>query len=66
MKLGAQLFSVRSFLKTEEDLKETFAKIKSIGYENVQLSGAPQMDPFFFEERIPGERTSYRMHSQSV
>lgn len=49
MKLGAQLFSVRSFLKTEEELKNTFAKIKAIGYENVQLSGAPRMDPYFLK-----------------
>ena len=50
MKLGAQLFSVRSFLQTEEDLKNTFSKIKSIGYQNVQLSGAPRMDPYFLKE----------------
>lgn len=40
MKLGAQLFSVRKYLKTEEDLAKTFQRIKEIGYENVQLSGA--------------------------
>ena len=40
MKLGAQLFSVRSHLKTEDDLKATFQRIKGIGYEVVQLSGA--------------------------
>ena len=40
MKLGAQLFSVRQYLKTEEDLSTTFQKIKTMGYENVQLSGA--------------------------
>ena len=40
MKLGAQLFSVRQYLKTEEDLAKTFQRIKAMGYENVQLSGA--------------------------
>ena len=40
MKLGAQLFSVRTFTQNAEDLRATFEKIKQIGYENVQLSGA--------------------------
>lgn len=40
MKLGAQLYSVRTFTQTPEDLLATFRKIKAIGYENVQLSGA--------------------------
>ena len=40
MKLGAQLFSVRTFTQTAEELRATFHKIKEIGYENVQLSGA--------------------------
>ena len=43
MNLGAQLFSVRKYLKTEEDLIKTFQRIKEIGYENVQLSGAAPM-----------------------
>lgn len=45
MTLGAQLFSLRNFLKTPEDLRETFQKVKEIGYENVQFSGAPLSDP---------------------
>lgn len=45
MTLGAQLFSLRDFLKTPEDMKETFRKVKEIGYENVQFSGAPTTDP---------------------
>lgn len=40
MKLGAQLYSVRNFLQNETDLKNTFLRIREIGYENVQLSGA--------------------------
>lgn len=41
MKLGAQLFSVRTGIQTPEDTRETFRKIREIGYENVQFSGAP-------------------------
>ena len=44
MKLGAQLFSVRHALKTPQDIRETFHKIKNIGYEIVQLSGAGAID----------------------
>ncbi len=43
MKLGAQLYSLRSHLKTEEDLLATFCRVREIGYENVQLSGAAPM-----------------------
>lgn len=44
MKLGAQLYSVRDHLKTPEDIRETFLKMKEIGYENVQLSGNAPID----------------------
>lgn len=40
MKLGAQLFSVRNATQNEKDLRMTFRRIREIGYENVQLSGA--------------------------
>ena len=38
-RIGAQLFTVRDFTKTAEDLEETFRKLKEIGYQTVQLSG---------------------------
>lgn len=47
MKLGAQLYSLRSFLKEPEELKKTFFRIRDIGYENVQLSGAAPMPADF-------------------
>ena len=50
MKLGAQLYSVRDHLKTPEDLRATFLKMKEIGYENVQLSGRPIDDAELFLE----------------
>lgn len=43
MKLGVNLFSVRKFLKNEADTRKTFAKLREIGYEVVQLSGAAPM-----------------------
>lgn len=43
MKLGVNLYSVRKFLQNEEDTRRTFAKLREIGYEVVQLSGAAPM-----------------------
>ena len=38
-KLGVQLFTVRDFMKTPEDLRETFRKLKAIGYDQAQTAG---------------------------
>ena len=43
MKLCAQLYSLRTFLTNEEDLRQTFFRVREIGYEAVQLSGAAPM-----------------------
>ena len=43
MKLGAQLYSLRTFCQNPEDLKETILKCKAMGYQNVQFSGVAQM-----------------------
>ena len=45
MKLGAQLYSVRNQCKTPEEVRETFGKLKQIGYEVVQLSGICEVEP---------------------
>jgi len=39
MILGAQLYTVREFMKTEEDFARTMEKIAAIGYKYVQVSG---------------------------
>ena len=38
MKLGAQLYTVRDFCKTPEDMKSSLEKVRAIGYRAVQLS----------------------------
>ncbi len=38
MKLGAQFYTIREHTKTPEDLRESFRKIKDIGYEVAQMS----------------------------
>ncbi len=44
MKLAAQLYTVRDFLKTPEDIAESLRKIKAIGYNAVQASGVGPID----------------------
>ena len=45
MKLGAQLFSLRTFCKTPEGIRDTFRRVKEIGYEVVQVSGCGPIEP---------------------
>lgn len=40
-KIGTQLYTVREYMKTPKDIAETFNKVRKIGYEVVQFSGAP-------------------------
>lgn len=44
MKLGAQFYSIRDNTTTPDDLRMSFAKIKEIGYDNVQMSGICQIE----------------------
>ena len=41
--LGAQLYTIRDFMKTEQDFAESMTKIADIGYKAVQLSGQCEM-----------------------
>lgn len=45
MKIGAQLYTVRDFCRTPEDLENTLKKCSEIGYRSVQLSGICEVDP---------------------
>lgn len=41
MKAGLNLYSIRSFIKTEENFLDTAKKLKAMGYDYVQFSGVP-------------------------
>ena len=45
MKLGAQLYSVRNATQTPDGVRETFRRVKEIGYEVVQVSGVGPIAP---------------------
>ena len=38
-KIGVQLYTIRDFLTTEEDVKRSFDKLKVLGYDEVQTAG---------------------------
>lgn len=44
-KLAAQLYTVREFTKTPDDIKRTLERVAKIGYPSVQLSALGPMDP---------------------
>jgi sugar phosphate isomerase/epimerase len=48
--IAAQLYTLRDFLKTREDIEKTLSKVKGIGYNAVQLSGLGPVDPLFLKE----------------
>ena len=43
--IGAQLYTVRDYCKTPEDLEKTLERVAKIGYKAVQLSGICDCDP---------------------
>lgn len=43
--IAAQLYTLRDYCTTAEDLKKTLHKVKEIGYESVQLSGIGPIEP---------------------
>ena len=43
--IGAQLFTLREFTKTPEDIRETFNRVRAMGYEAVQASALGAIDP---------------------
>lgn len=45
MKIAAQLYTLRDFLKTPEDIENSLKKVKEIGYDAVQVSGMGSIDP---------------------
>lgn len=38
-KIGVQLYTIRDFLGTEEDVRRSFEKLKALGYDEVQTAG---------------------------
>ena len=43
-RIGAQVFTIRDFIKTAEDFEKSLKKLKDIGYQTIQLSGLGPID----------------------
>ena len=52
MKIGAQLYTVREYCKTPDDLSLTLKKISDIGYRYVQVSGTCEYDPAWLDSEL--------------
>lgn len=52
MRIGAQLYTVREFMKTPYDMAQTLEKIAALGYRFVQLSGSGPYDPRWMREQL--------------
>ncbi|WP_246315318.1 sugar phosphate isomerase/epimerase family protein [Paenibacillus foliorum] len=55
MKIAAQLYTVRDYLKTPEDMAETLRKVKAIGYNAIQASGMGPVGDREFKEMADRE-----------
>ena len=52
MNIGAQMYTVRDFCKTTDELAETLARIADIGYREVQVSGTCPFEPEWLAEQL--------------
>lgn len=50
--MGAQLYTIRDFMQTPQDMARSLRKIAAIGYRYVQLSGAGPYDPAWMRGQL--------------
>lgn len=53
--IGAQLYTLREYLKTPKDIAESLKKVREIGYEAVQISGMGPIDVEELKKILDGE-----------
>ncbi len=53
--IGAQLYTLRDYLKTPEDIAKSLKKVREIGYEAVQISGMGPIDTRELKKILDGE-----------
>ena len=51
---GAQLYTLRDFCKTTEDLEATIRRVAEMGYKAVQLSGVCDFDAAWMRDLLKG------------
>lgn len=55
MQIAAQLFTLREYLKTPEQIADTLKKVKEMGYNAVQVSGLGPIEPEALKEIVDRE-----------
>jgi sugar phosphate isomerase/epimerase len=63
--IGAQLYTLRDYLKTPEDIAKSLKKVREIGYEVVQLSGLGPIDTKELKKILDGEGLTVCMNRVS-
>ncbi|MFA6293192.1 MAG: sugar phosphate isomerase/epimerase [Victivallales bacterium] len=53
--IAAQLYTLREFLKTPEDIAKSLKKVKALGFDAVQVSGLGPIDPVELKKILDGE-----------
>jgi sugar phosphate isomerase/epimerase len=53
--IAAQMFTLREFTKTPQDIAQTLKKVRQLGYEAVQLSALGKIDPKELTNILKGE-----------
>ena len=53
--IGAQLYTVRDFLRTPAEIRDSFRRVADIGYEAVQCSGLGPIDTQSQGQRVARE-----------
>ncbi len=53
--IAAQLYTLRDFLKTPDEMAKTFRKVRALGFEAVQASGLGPVDPQELRKMLDGE-----------
>lgn len=53
--IACQLYTLRDFCKTPDDIRSTLKKVRQIGYEAVQVSGIGKIDPKELASILQGE-----------
>lgn len=53
--IGAQLYTLREFMKTPADIAKTVKRVREMGYEGAQFSGHGPIDPHELKKIIEGE-----------
>ena len=50
--IGAQLFTLRTFMQNECDIRRSLKKVAEIGYKTVQISAIGPIDPHVLRDTV--------------